>query len=220
MAVEMFSWPSLHERMCRTWGSNSGAACMPSELTSDRAPGPLQVWRWSDKKWNCYPLDNIFPIISLWKLSGVCMMSHEPDTSLGHCQGHIGQIADRSLAHIFLLKHCFCLLKFLFLCWYLVNLYLSHVIRKPVFAMCGQQRRTSACASIQSDQCLCCSLPRYYNTSTYYSRNFKTLIASLAEQAGLSLPWSQTPKTGFLVRQFICNIVTKLFLLYEPRHEK
>ena len=24
MAVEMFSWPSLHERMCRTWGSNSG----------------------------------------------------------------------------------------------------------------------------------------------------------------------------------------------------
>ena len=24
MAVEVFSWPSLHERMCRTWGSNSG----------------------------------------------------------------------------------------------------------------------------------------------------------------------------------------------------
>ena len=24
MAVEMLSWPSLHERMCRTWGSNSG----------------------------------------------------------------------------------------------------------------------------------------------------------------------------------------------------
>ena len=28
MAVEFFSWPSPHERMCRTWGSNSGTlAC-------------------------------------------------------------------------------------------------------------------------------------------------------------------------------------------------
>ena len=24
MAVDIFSWPSLHERMCQTWGSNSG----------------------------------------------------------------------------------------------------------------------------------------------------------------------------------------------------
>ena len=27
-------------------------------------------------------------------------------------------------------------------------------------AICEQQRRSSACASAQSDQCLCCSLPR------------------------------------------------------------
>ena len=33
MAVEMFSWPSLHERMCRTWGSNSGPlACQANTL--------------------------------------------------------------------------------------------------------------------------------------------------------------------------------------------
>ena len=33
MAVEMFSWPSLHERMCRTWGSNSGPlACQANSL--------------------------------------------------------------------------------------------------------------------------------------------------------------------------------------------
>ena len=33
MAVEMFSWPNLHERMCRTWGSNSGPlACQANSL--------------------------------------------------------------------------------------------------------------------------------------------------------------------------------------------
>ena len=37
MAIEMFSWPSLHERMCRTWGSNSG-------LLACQADTPLQMW--------------------------------------------------------------------------------------------------------------------------------------------------------------------------------
>ena len=33
MAAEMFSWPSLHERMCRTWGSNAGPlACQANTL--------------------------------------------------------------------------------------------------------------------------------------------------------------------------------------------
>ena len=36
MAVEMFSWPSLHERMGHV-GIELGAACMPSGLASDRA---------------------------------------------------------------------------------------------------------------------------------------------------------------------------------------
>ena len=31
---------------------------------------------------------------------------------------------------------------------------------KPVYAICEQQRRRSACALAQSDQRLCCSLPR------------------------------------------------------------
>ena len=35
----------------------------------------------------------------------------------------------------------------------------SPVMRKPVFAICEQQRRRSACASAQSDQPFCCSLP-------------------------------------------------------------
>ena len=33
MAVEIFSWPSLHERMCRTWASNLGPlACLADTL--------------------------------------------------------------------------------------------------------------------------------------------------------------------------------------------
>ena len=57
--------------------------------------------------------------------------------------------------------------------------YLNHVRRKPVFAICEQQRRRSACASAQTDQHLCCSLLRQHNTYTCYIQNFKTL----AEQA-------------------------------------
>ena len=38
---------------------------------------------------------------------------------------------------------------------------LSNAIRKPVYAICEQQRRSSACMSMQSDQRLCYSLPRY-----------------------------------------------------------
>ena len=54
---------------------------------------------------------------------------------------------------------------------------LSHILRKPVFAICKQQRRRSACAPVQSDQHLCCSLPGWHNISTCYIRNFKTLAS-------------------------------------------
>ena len=56
-----------------------------------------------------------------------------------------------------------------------VNRHMSHVMRKPVLTICEQQRCRSACASTQSDQRLCCSLPEYYNTSSFYIRNFKPL---------------------------------------------
>ena len=45
------------------------------------------------------------------------------------------------------------------------------------FAICEQQRHRSACASTQSDQRLCFSLPREYNTSACYIQNFKTLAS-------------------------------------------
>ena len=40
-----------------------------------------------------------------------------------------------------------------------------------------QQRYRSTCASAQSDQHLCCLLPRYYYISCFYIRNFKTLAS-------------------------------------------
>ena len=46
-------------------------------------------------------------------------------------------------------------------------------MRKPVYAICYQQRRRSASASAQSDQHLCCSLLRQHNTSSFYIQNFK-----------------------------------------------
>ena len=60
--------------------------------------------------------------------------------------------------------------------------YLSHVMRKTVYAICEQQRRRSACASAQSDQRLCCSLPGWYNISSFYIRNFN--LASFCGCAG------------------------------------
>ena len=52
---------------------------------------------------------------------------------------------------------------------------MSHVMRKPVYAIYEQQRRRSACASAQSDQRLCCSLPRSHDTSSFYTPNFQPL---------------------------------------------
>ena len=60
--------------------------------------------------------------------------------------------------------------------------YLSHVIRKPVYAICKKRCR-SACASMQSDKRLYCLLLRWYNTYSSCIQNFKTL-ASFCSWAG------------------------------------
>ena len=46
------------------------------------------------------------------------------------------------------------------------NYNMSQVMRKPVNIICKQQRHRSACASMQSSQHHCCSLPRWYNRYT------------------------------------------------------
>ena len=45
------------------------------------------------------------------------------------------------------------------------------------YAICAQQRRRSACASAQSEQHLCCSLPRQYDTSSICIGNSMTLAS-------------------------------------------
>ena len=67
-------------------------------------------------------------------------------------------------------------------------------ICEPVFALCEQQRCRSACTSTFVVRCLdgIILLVSISKISSLY-------LASVAEQACLSLPWSQTPKTGFLI---------------------
>ena len=68
-------------------------------------------------------------------------------------------------------------------------------MRKPVYAICEQQRCRSACTSAQSDQRLCYSLPSVIPPFSI-SEISSLQLASVAEQASLSLTWSQNWKTG------------------------
>ena len=71
-------------------------------------------------------------------------------------------------------------------------------MRKPVYVIREQQRRRLACASAQSDlRCVDSIIPL-----VFISAISSLYLASMAAQAGLSLTWSQTPKTGFLVTMF------------------
>ena len=67
-------------------------------------------------------------------------------------------------------------------------------MRKPVYVICEQQRRSLISASVV--RCLDSIIPLVL--SLY--------LASVAVQAGLSLTWSQTPKTDFLVTRLILCI--------------
>ena len=78
-----------------------------------------------------------------------------------------------------------------------LSLSLGLVMRKPVYAIFEQKRRRSACASVQSDQHLYCSLPGQYITSTCHSRNFKPL-ASPCGWAGRFVSFlDETPEDRF-----------------------
>ena len=52
----------------------------------------------------------------------------------------------------------------------------SHIKTKPVYAI-NEQRCRWACASLQSDQYYCYSLPTWYNTSSCYIHNSKALTS-------------------------------------------
>ena len=55
--------------------------------------------------------------------------------------------------------------------------YIGLVLRKPVFVVCEQQKRRPACASAQSDQCLCYALIGKYHIETCYERNLNFLVS-------------------------------------------
>ena len=109
--------------------------------------------------------------------------------------------------------------------------YLSRVMRKPVFAICEQQRHRSACSSMSliSTFIVCCLESIIPLVSVSEISNF--YLAFVAVQARLSLPWSQTQKTGFLMKWLILKdyvsinrIKDSRYMLpktwYEPYHDK
>ena len=76
-------------------------------------------------------------------------------------------------------------------------------MRKPVYVICEQQRRSSDCTSAQSDQRL---VVRCLNSTMSLVSVFAIQLLSLAyiaDQARLNLTWSETPKPGFLVTWLI-----------------
>ena len=80
---------------------------------------------------------------------------------------------------------------------------MSHVMRKPVYAICEQQRCRSACASAQSDQHLVVRCLDSIIPLVSISEISSLYLAAVAEQAGLCLTWWQIPKTGFLLMRLI-----------------
>ena len=72
-------------------------------------------------------------------------------------------------------------------------------MRKPVLAICEQQRCRSACTSTQSDQHF---VVRYLDSIIHIlakSKISRLQLVSAAAHAGLSMTWSEIPKTGFLM---------------------
>ena len=81
--------------------------------------------------------------------------------------------------------------------------HLSHIIRKPVYAIYANNNNADQLAhpgSLISAFVFRCldSIPL-----VSISKIASLYLTSVAAQAGLSLPWSQTLKTGFLVTWFI-----------------
>ena len=77
------------------------------------------------------------------------------------------------------------------------RLFMSHVMRKPVLAIYEQQRCRPACASF---------VIRYLDSIIPIlakSKISRLQLISIAEQTSLSLTWSETQKTGFLLMWLI-----------------
>ena len=79
--------------------------------------------------------------------------------------------------------------------------YMSHVLRKPHFAICEQQRRSLISAFVF--RCLDSIIPL-----VSISEISSLYLAFVAAQASLCLTLSKTPKTGFLVTRLMSSFTS------------
>ena len=84
-----------------------------------------------------------------------------------------------------------------------INKLIQH--EKTFFASClfNQEDVDQPCLLAQSDQCLCCLLPRPFNGSSFSIKNFKPPACLNSWAACLNLTISETHKAGFLVTWLI-----------------
>ena len=75
------------------------------------------------------------------------------------------------------------------------------------YVICEQQRCRSACASGQSDQRLCFRCLASVMSLVSVTKISNLMLASVAEQAGLSLTWSGTPEDAF------CRVVARMYYI-------
>ena len=73
--------------------------------------------------------------------------------------------------------------------------------------VCKQQRRRPACTSMQSDQCLCCSIFGNVYVKIATSEISIFYLVSVAEETGLGHALSETPKTGFVEGRPTCILL-------------
>ena len=96
---------------------------------------------------------------------------------------------DRNVSTFTIHQMCFCLLTNPTRMWE-TEYEMSHIMRKPFYAVCEQQRcRSAFVVHCQDSIILLVSI----------SEIWSLYLASVTAQAGLSLTWSQTLKTGFLM---------------------
>ena len=79
--------------------------------------------------------------------------------------------------------------------------HLSHIIRKPVYAIYANNN--DADQLVHPRSLISAFVFRCLDSIPLVSISKIASLTSVAAQAGLSLPWSQTLKTGFLVTWFI-----------------
>ena len=70
-------------------------------------------------------------------------------------------------------------------------------MKKVSYVICEQQRCRSACAFAQSDQRLHFHCLDSVMSLVSVTKISSLMLASVAEQAGLSLTWSETPEDTF-----------------------